>query len=468
MDDAERRELWTAELEALEAIYGERGDDDDAANCNGGGDRARPCSTSTSTSSILTVLSRCPPSVRALLHPRGASSSASRFVRAELVLECSKEYPSAGERRDAGEGEEKPLVAASLSAPKGLGDKRRASLLSRVRAALVEVSASGELCVLGSLIEAALEAITEVNAPEGDCAICLSSLLAPSPSPSSSSSGGAEGAAEGGGANENGPADANRLVKLGECFHCLHLSCAARWWGATRRRRKKDKEKDEEGISSGDGNGQKEREGEREREEESLLLRCPQCREVAEVSPGAAARLDALARALEEEESAAASPFPAAAAATAAAADALSEGSPPPSVPVSCWGLGPSELERLREEQARRREGVGRQAARGALVAERWSVSLSELSLASSSSSSASASGGARPREEEAGGRSAGGEQQQGGARPAPAAAAAAAAGSKGQQQRRRGRGRGGRRGGGGGRGWSGGGGRGREGKAPP
>ena len=396
MDDAERRELWEAELEALEATYGivdERIDDDDKDE---NGDEKKTSATPPSSTSILSVLSRSPPAVRALLFPRGCPRSASRFVSAELVLECSEGYPGGEEEgeEEEGKGNHHLLVAASLSAPRGLGDARRAELLSKVGAALAEVSASGELCVLGCLIEAALEAITDLNSPEGDCPICLEPL---------SAGGGGGGASEKEGGGEGGRDEgkndgdgfSNRLVKL-ECFHCLHLRCAARWWGATR------------GEEKGEEEDQQEERGEEEEEEEeansapkekrsdnrgatttTTTLRCPQCREAAEVAAGAAARLDALSLA------------PAATAAAAAPEAPLSSSSLPPSSsapppPVSSWGLSPPELERLRDEQARRREGVARQAARGALVAERWAVSLSELA---SSSAAASALAAERPSE---------------------------------------------------------------------
>ena len=388
MDDNERRELWEAELEALQATYGIAGDGDDTPLAPGSSilsvlPRSPPAvralphsSSSSSSSSILSVLSRSPPAVRVLLEPRGCHRSASRFVRAELVLECTAEYPGEG-------GEENP-VAASLAAPKGLGDARRAALLSRVRAAVAEVSASGELCVLGSLIEAALEALTEINMPEGDCPICLEALSTFGAEGASDGealgggaggggAGGAEGGAEGGGgggkgaeseSTDDGSDAKNRLVKL-ECFHCLHLRCAARWWGATRRGRRGRSEEEEKEGSSGGGDG--------EREEEALL-RCPQCREVAEVAAGAAARLDALALVLE------ASPPPQSPAATAAAAaGAAAPGAPPPpssaprppppppSVPGSCWGLAlPSSSASARNRPAGGRGSSGRR--RG----ERW------------------------------------------------------------------------------------------------
>ena len=472
MDDAERRELWEADLEALEATYGivdKKEEDGDDENCDGdGGDGKMPPTSSSSSSSILSVLSRSPPSIRALLSPRGCSKSASRFVGAELVLECTQNYPGGeGESEDDDKSSER-LVSVSLSSPRGLGDERRALLLRRISAALSEVSASGELCVLGSLIEATLEAITDLNVPEGDCPICLEALVGGV----GEEGGGGGGDGESGNNNNN----ANRLVKL-ECFHCLHLRCAVRWWGVTEEEEEETKEEEEEEEEEEQGGAGSER---KKKKRKKKTLRCPQCRAVAEVASGAAARLDALvaaslllSRGLEglpplSAEPAAAAAAPAAAAAAAAAAapgtEASSPSSAPPSlVPVSSWGLLPSELARLREERARRREGVARQAARGALVSERWAVSLPELSPPpppppppppySSSSSSAAAAAAReeaasrpyawRPQEEEHG--------KGKGARPAVAA--------KGQQQQqqqprgasRGGRGRGRRSGGGGG-----------------
>lgn len=90
-----------------------------------------------------------------------------------------------------------------LSFP-GLGDDRAEQVLE----ALQNEAGSlvGEM-MLGQLVESAEELLTERNAPEGDCALCME------PFQTASSSASAE--PPGSGKNE-------ALAKL-PCYHCFHL-----------------------------------------------------------------------------------------------------------------------------------------------------------------------------------------------------------------------------------------------------
>ena len=56
----------------------------------------------------------------------------------------------------------------------GMSDKRIEAVLSRLQAEAKGLL--GEM-MLGSLIEAAKEAMTEINQPEGHCIICLEQLV---------------------------------------------------------------------------------------------------------------------------------------------------------------------------------------------------------------------------------------------------------------------------------------------------
>ena len=86
---------------------------------------------------------------------------------------------------------------ALLGSPAGLSDKRIAAVLQHLAQQARELG--GEM-MLGQLIDAAREQLTELNYPEGDCCFCLEPLLQPGWSPAQL---------------------VDDLLKL-PCFHCFH------------------------------------------------------------------------------------------------------------------------------------------------------------------------------------------------------------------------------------------------------
>ena len=84
-----------------------------------------------------------------------------------------------------------------MASPAGLSDKRIAAVLQNLAQQAQELG--GEM-MLGQLIDAAREQLTELNYPEGDCCFCLEPLLQPGWSPAQL---------------------VEDLQKL-PCFHCFH------------------------------------------------------------------------------------------------------------------------------------------------------------------------------------------------------------------------------------------------------
>lgn len=124
------------------------------------------------------------------LYPLTAGEDLQRFVRCELVMEVPLRYPSAP-------------VRVSVGSSRGLSEEQSTVLLQAL-AAKAE-SLVGEVA-LYALAEAAQEALTALNAPVGECAICLRDLE---------------------------EADAEPLaVARTPCFHAFHASCLANYWWA--------------------------------------------------------------------------------------------------------------------------------------------------------------------------------------------------------------------------------------------
>ena len=161
--------LCAMELEALDATYGAgcggegegggcggancAGDDEGGAGA-GGADSAAP--------PFCTLVRPAPPTSTGHLTPRGVGLGA-RFCDARLTLAAPEGYPTCA-----------APIAVSLSHVRGLGDARRAALLAGLAA---EAGALAGDAALGTLIEAGLDGVTALNAPEGDCPLCLGPLL---------------------------------------------------------------------------------------------------------------------------------------------------------------------------------------------------------------------------------------------------------------------------------------------------
>ncbi|XP_024996177.1 E3 ubiquitin-protein ligase RNF25 isoform X2 [Cynara cardunculus var. scolymus] len=124
------------------------------------------------------VLEKYPPHLHLLIKPRTAEVS-------------SQQYP-----------DEPPAIVIIDS--KGLDDQRQKHLITSVHNKACELSSNSMLI---ALCEEAMEKLTSMNHPDGDCPLCLSPLVE-------------EGASD----------NASPFMKLMSCFHCFHCACIIRWW----------------------------------------------------------------------------------------------------------------------------------------------------------------------------------------------------------------------------------------------
>eukprot|EP00887_Chlorella_sp_A99_P003414 scaffold7.g3414.t1 len=278
--------------------------------------------------------------VVASVAPRGDSTP---FVAASLVLTIPGEYPSSS-------------AEVALEGVKGMGDARAARVLAALRtdAAALE----GDM-MLGTLVDTALDLLTEANCAEGDCVFCLEAMRLGG-GQAAAAGGAAEGvaglAAAPAAAEEPASHPAYPVLRL-ECYHCFHMSCFGAWWHwqqaklAAREAQLRaeykaiaDGKLREESIES-DGAG-------------VYTVRCPACR--VPVPPASLAHAwDAL---------------------QAARAEVWSAGG------GARVRLTDADLARLRGMQRRHAAVLSRQRAAGALVEENVAVSLSELQLTAEAS----------------------------------------------------------------------------------
>nr|XP_043628358.1 E3 ubiquitin-protein ligase RNF25 [Erigeron canadensis] len=137
------------------------------------------------------VLSQYPPHLNLLIKPRTADVSSHQFVEAVIGIQATSKYP-----------DEPPDIMIIDS--KGLDEQRQKRLISNIHNKACELSSSS---MLVALCEEAVEQLTSMNHPDGDCPLCLSSLV------------------EEGASNSTLP-----FMKLMSCFHCFHCECIIRWW----------------------------------------------------------------------------------------------------------------------------------------------------------------------------------------------------------------------------------------------
>lgn len=156
-------EITSIELEALIFTYGEE---------------------------ALTVSQQDPLSIAISIAPHTGEVETEQFVNATLLVATTPEYPG-----------EAP--ALKLQNPQGMSDKRIDTVMTCLQAETKGLL--GEM-MLGSLIEAAKDAMTEMNQPEGHCIFCLEQLVPE-------------------GISSIHPP----LLRL-PCYHCYHLQCFAEWW----------------------------------------------------------------------------------------------------------------------------------------------------------------------------------------------------------------------------------------------
>ncbi|XP_028769144.1 E3 ubiquitin-protein ligase RNF25 isoform X2 [Neltuma alba] len=152
-----------AEVEAVEAVYG--------SDC--------------------VVIGSFPPHLHIFLKPRTADVSSEQFVEAIIKIQASPQYPN-----------EPPCIY--LVDCKGLDEQRQKELMNYIRDKAHELS---PCLMLVALCEEAVEKLSAMNHPDGDCPLCLYPLVPEDLQ------------------NKSSP-----FMKLMSCFHCFHRECIARWW----------------------------------------------------------------------------------------------------------------------------------------------------------------------------------------------------------------------------------------------
>ncbi|KAI3829143.1 hypothetical protein L1987_03259 [Smallanthus sonchifolius] len=113
------------------------------------------------------------------------------FVEAVIGIRASSKYP-----------DEPPDIMIIDS--KGLDEQRQKHLITTIHNKARELSSNS---MLVALCEEAVEKLTSMNHPDGDCPLCLSPLL-----------------------EESASNNALPFMKLMSCFHCFHCECIIRWW----------------------------------------------------------------------------------------------------------------------------------------------------------------------------------------------------------------------------------------------
>lgn len=136
------------------------------------------------------VLNRFPPYLHIHIKPRTADVHSQQFVEATLEIQASAKYPS-----------DPPCV--DIIGSKGLDEKRQKHLSATLREKTHELSSC---LMLVALCEEAVETLSSMNHPEGDCPLCLYPLVP-----------------------EGENSRSLPFMKLMSCFHCFHCECIIRW-----------------------------------------------------------------------------------------------------------------------------------------------------------------------------------------------------------------------------------------------
>ncbi|RAL48989.1 hypothetical protein DM860_001309 [Cuscuta australis] len=162
-----------AELEALDAVYG--------------GD--------------YTILDKYPPVFHLRIKPRTADVTSQQFVEATISIQAGPKYP-----------DEPPCI--SMVDSKGLDEQRQKNLTSWISEKANELSSC---LMLVSLCEEAVERLSSMNHPDGDCPLCLYPLV-----------------------DEARGKSSFPFMKLMSCFHCFHCDCIIRWWNWLQLQKERD------------------------------------------------------------------------------------------------------------------------------------------------------------------------------------------------------------------------------------
>lgn len=136
------------------------------------------------------VVEDFPPHLNLHIKPRTADDSSQQFVEVTIGIKSSAQYPN-----------ESPHVY--IVEEKGLDEKRQTHLITSIQNKASELSSC---LMLVALCEEAVETLSNMNHPDGDCPLCLYPLV------TEDSSG------------------TLPFMKLMSCYHCFHCDCIMRLW----------------------------------------------------------------------------------------------------------------------------------------------------------------------------------------------------------------------------------------------
>ncbi|KAL3815003.1 hypothetical protein ACJIZ3_016271 [Penstemon smallii] len=183
------------------------------------------------------VIEPYPPHLHVHLKPRTADVSSQQFVEAIIGIRAGPQYP-----------EEPPDISVIDS--KGLDERRQKHLITSIRAKAIELASC---LMLVALCEEAVERLSSMNHPDGDCPLCLYPLL-----------------------DEDDRSNSRPFMKLMSCFHCFHCDCIIRWWNWNQMQ---SEEETTSSLNAPTSKISRDRKGMRKIMEESMG-KCPVCRKV--------------------------------------------------------------------------------------------------------------------------------------------------------------------------------------------
>ncbi|KAG6489758.1 uncharacterized protein LOC122005937 isoform X1 [Zingiber officinale] len=137
------------------------------------------------------VIREFPPHLAVHIRPRTADDSSQQFVEVILGIKSTTQYPSVP-----------PHIY--IIDEKGLDESRQAYLITGVQNKAIELRSCS---MLVALCEEAVDLLSNMNHPEGNCPLCLYPLVAEDQSDSTMP-----------------------FMKLMSCYHCFHNECIIGWW----------------------------------------------------------------------------------------------------------------------------------------------------------------------------------------------------------------------------------------------
>ncbi|PSS35806.1 E3 ubiquitin-protein like [Actinidia chinensis var. chinensis] len=181
------------------------------------------------------VLDTYPPHLHIHIKPRTADISSQQFVETVLGIQAGPQYPR-----------EPPHIHIVES--KGLDEQRQSRLLTGIQLKAYELSSC---LMLVALCEEAVEMLSSMNHPDGNCPLCLNPLV-----------------------EEDAGDNILPFMKLMSCYHCFHCECIIRWWNWLQSQKEFHATNSSSGLGRAYGNTTN-----LQAAEESTG-RCPVCREV--------------------------------------------------------------------------------------------------------------------------------------------------------------------------------------------